>query len=70
MPMNVEGKKGKGRSKNKWLDTIENGIRAVGVCLGEEEIETKVKTKSSELECPTSNNQEEGKQEDMFITKY
>jgi len=32
----VEGKRVKGRSKNRWLDTIKN-MRAVGVCVGDVE---------------------------------
>jgi len=31
--MNVEGKRGKGRPKKEMLDTIENDMRAVGVCV-------------------------------------
>jgi len=35
MKMNVEGKRGRGRPKMIWLDTIENNMRAVRVCLGD-----------------------------------
>jgi hypothetical protein len=31
MKMNVEGKSVRGRPKKRWLDTIENNMRAVGV---------------------------------------
>jgi len=31
MKLNVEGKRGTERPKNKWLDTIENDVRAVDV---------------------------------------
>jgi hypothetical protein len=34
MKMNIGGKRGKGRSKKRWLDTIENNMMAVGVCVG------------------------------------
>jgi hypothetical protein len=38
MKMNVEGKIRRGRQKKKrWLDTIENGIRIVDVCVGDVE---------------------------------
>jgi hypothetical protein len=30
MKMNVEGKSGRGKPKKRWLDTIENDIRAIG----------------------------------------
>jgi hypothetical protein len=33
MKMNVEEKRGRGRSKNKWLDTSENDIKAVSLCV-------------------------------------
>jgi hypothetical protein len=29
--MNVEGKRGRERPKKRWLNTIENNIRAVGM---------------------------------------
>jgi hypothetical protein len=35
MKMNVEGEKGKPRKR--WLDTIENDMRAVDVCVGDVE---------------------------------
>jgi hypothetical protein len=38
MKINVEGKKG--RPKKKWLDTIENYMKTVGVCV--EDVENKV----------------------------
>jgi len=34
MKMNVERKRGRGRPKERWLDTIEN-MRAVSVCVGD-----------------------------------
>jgi hypothetical protein len=45
MKMNVEGKRGS--PIKKWLDTIENDIRAVGVCVGnvENQDEWMLKTK-------------------------
>jgi hypothetical protein len=33
MKMNVEMKRGKGKPKNRCLDTIKNDIRAIGVCV-------------------------------------
>jgi hypothetical protein len=32
--INVEWKRGRERPKRRWLDTIENDVRAVGVCSG------------------------------------
>jgi hypothetical protein len=37
MKMNVERKLRQGRSKIRWLDTIENYMRAVVVCVGDVE---------------------------------
>jgi len=37
MKMNVEGKIRRGKSKKRWLETIENDMRAVGVCKGDVE---------------------------------
>jgi hypothetical protein len=37
MKKNVEGKKEEKDQKKRWLDTIENYIRAVGVCVGDVE---------------------------------
>jgi hypothetical protein len=37
MKMNVRRKSGRRRPKNRWLDTIENDIKAVGVCVGDVE---------------------------------
>jgi hypothetical protein len=37
MKINVERKRSKGRPKNKWLGTIENDMRAKGVCIGDVE---------------------------------
>jgi hypothetical protein len=37
MQINVEGKRRRGRPKKRWLDTIENEIRAFGVCIGDVE---------------------------------
>jgi hypothetical protein len=34
MQINVEGKR-KRRLKKRWLDTIENYVRAIGVCEGD-----------------------------------
>jgi hypothetical protein len=33
--MNVKVKKGRGRPKRRCLDTIENDMRTVGVCVGD-----------------------------------
>jgi len=33
LKINVKGKRGRGRPKKRWLDTIENNMRAVGVCV-------------------------------------
>jgi hypothetical protein len=33
MKMNIEGKRERGRPKNKWLNTIESHMKAVDVCL-------------------------------------
>jgi hypothetical protein len=33
MKINVKGKKERGRPKKKWLDTIENDMRAVSLCI-------------------------------------
>jgi hypothetical protein len=33
MKVNVERKSGRGRPKKRWLDTIENVMRAVDVCV-------------------------------------
>jgi len=33
--MDVEGKRGRGRPKKRWLETLENDMRAVGVCRGD-----------------------------------
>jgi len=35
LKINVEEKKERGRPKKRWLDTIENDMRAVGVCVGD-----------------------------------
>jgi hypothetical protein len=35
MKMNVKGNRGRGKPKNRWLDTIENDMRAVNVCSGD-----------------------------------
>jgi len=32
--MNVERKRGRGKPKRRWLDTIENDMRAVSGCVG------------------------------------
>jgi hypothetical protein len=31
--INIDGKRRRRRPKNRWLDTIENDIKAVGVCV-------------------------------------
>jgi hypothetical protein len=31
--MDVEGERRRGRSKKRWLDTIENDMRAIGTCV-------------------------------------
>jgi hypothetical protein len=41
MKMNVEGKRERGRPKKIWLDTIDNDMRVVGVCVGNVEIQDK-----------------------------
>jgi hypothetical protein len=33
MKINVERKRGRGRPKKRWLNMIENDMRAVGVCM-------------------------------------
>jgi hypothetical protein len=45
--MKVEGKRRKGRLQKRWLDTIENDIRVVGVCVGgvENQDELKFRTR-------------------------
>jgi len=43
MKMNVEGKRGRGRPNKRWLDIIENDMRAVGVCKGDLENRNKWK---------------------------
>jgi hypothetical protein len=40
MKINVERKRWRGRQKKRWLDTIENYMRAVGICVGDVKIET------------------------------
>jgi len=35
MNMNIEGKRGRVRPKKRWLHTIENDMRAVGVYVGD-----------------------------------
>jgi hypothetical protein len=35
MKMNVEGKREREKPKKKWLDTIENYMRSIGVCIGD-----------------------------------
>jgi hypothetical protein len=37
MIMNDEGERGRGRPKKGWLDTIENDMSIVGVCIGDVE---------------------------------
>jgi hypothetical protein len=34
MKMNIERKRGRGRLKKRWLHTIENNTRAIGVYVG------------------------------------
>jgi len=41
MKMNIEGKRGRERPKKSWLGTIENDMRAVGVCVGNVEKQDK-----------------------------
>lgn len=38
MKINVKENRGRGRSKNRWLDMIENDMRAVSVCVESVEI--------------------------------
>jgi len=33
--MNADGKRGRERSINRWLHTIENDIKVAGVCIGD-----------------------------------
>jgi hypothetical protein len=33
--INIEGKRRRGRPKNRWLDTIENDMRAIGIYIGD-----------------------------------
>jgi hypothetical protein len=33
MKMNVKGKRGRSRPKKRWLYTIDNDLRAIGVCV-------------------------------------
>jgi hypothetical protein len=33
MKMNVNGEKRRGRSKNRWLDLIENDMKAIDMCV-------------------------------------
>jgi len=35
--MNVEAKRGRGKLKKRLLDTIENDMRTVGLCVGDVE---------------------------------
>jgi hypothetical protein len=35
LKINVEGKRGRGRPKMRLLYTIENDMRALGVCVGD-----------------------------------
>jgi len=37
MKINVEGKRGIRKPKKKWLNTIENDMRADGLCVGDVE---------------------------------
>jgi hypothetical protein len=37
MKMNIEAKRRRGRLKKRWLDSIENDMRAIGVCKGDVE---------------------------------
>jgi len=41
MKTNIEGKRGKKKQKKRWLDTIDNDMRAVGV--GVREVENRDK---------------------------
>jgi len=42
MKVNVEGNRGRGRLKHRWLDTIENDVRAASTCVGDLEGREKV----------------------------
>jgi len=33
MIMNVKGRRGRGKPKKRWLNTIENDMRTTGVCI-------------------------------------
>ncbi len=35
MMINVEGKRGRGRPKKRWMENIENDMRLVGVGIGD-----------------------------------
>jgi len=48
MKMNVEWKRGRGRPKERWLDAIENDMRAVGVCVENVENRGKWRFKTKE----------------------
>jgi hypothetical protein len=37
MKMNIEGKREREKPKKRWLDTIENYLRAIDVCVGDVE---------------------------------
>jgi len=41
--MNVEGKRERGRLKKRWLNTIENDMKAIGVCIGIGDMENQEK---------------------------
>jgi len=45
--MNVKRKRGKGRSKKRWLDTIESLQRVAGICKGNAEDRDKWKSRTS-----------------------
>ncbi|KAL4082969.1 hypothetical protein QTP88_023973 [Uroleucon formosanum] len=59
MKMNIEGKRGRGRPKKRWLKNIEKDMRAVGVCIGDDAIKKRSEARIKAIQNPTPENQEE-----------